>query len=75
MADPETSCGLFSWRPRSLQRLADPRAYVALYFTIGVLQSTVFSYLSVVLSTVEKRCQSRNCNCFLVVCIGVILWE
>ncbi len=27
-----------------------------LYFIIGVIQSALFSYLSAVLSTIEKRC-------------------
>ena len=53
--DRSTSCGLLGLRPAWLQPLADARLYVALYFILGVLQSTIFSYLTVVLSTVERR--------------------
>jgi MFS family permease len=35
--------------------LASPKLYLALYAFIGVLQGMTFSYLSVVLSTIEKR--------------------
>ena len=54
--DKATSCGLFNFRPRWLQRFSSaPGYYVGLHFIAGVLQSIVFTYLSSVLSTIEKR--------------------
>ena len=50
-----TSCGLFSYRPPWLQRFATPHCYIALYSTIGILLGVTFAYLTVVLSTIEKR--------------------
>jgi MFS family permease len=53
--DKGTSCGLFNWRPEWAQKLASQKVYLALFFVIGVVQSMSFSYLTVVLSTIEKR--------------------
>ena len=52
--DPMT-CGLFSWRPHSLQRFVSYKYYVLVYVIISISQSMVFSYLTVVLSTIEKQ--------------------
>ena len=52
--DPMT-CGLFSWRPHSLQRFVSHKYYVLVYVIISISQSMVFSYLTVVLSTIEKQ--------------------
>ena len=53
--DKSTSCGLFNYRPEWAQRFANQRVYVALFVLIGIIQSMTFSYLTVVLSTIEKR--------------------
>ena len=55
MVDKGTSCGLFNWRPEWVQRFANQKVYMALFVIIGVVQSMAFSYLTVVLSTIEKR--------------------
>ena len=51
----QTSCGLFSWRPLWLQRLLSYKVFLLLYVLIGISQSMTFSYLTVVLSTIEKQ--------------------
>ena len=51
----ETSCGLFSWRPRGLQRFANHRFYLGMYSVVSVVMGVIYSYLSVVLTTVEKH--------------------
>ena len=53
--DDPTTCGLFSWRPHSLQRFVSHKYYVLVYVIISISQSIVFSYLTVVLSTIEKQ--------------------
>ena len=50
-----TSCGLFSWRPYWLQKYLSHKLFVFVYVLLGVSQSMVFSYLTVVLSTIEKQ--------------------
>ena len=55
MVDKSTTCGLFGWRPQWAQRFADRRIYMLLFSIIGIVQSMAFSYLTVVLSTIEKR--------------------
>lgn len=50
-----TSCGLFNWRPQWLQCFATKQAYVIFYVIIGVIQGMSFTYLSSVLSTVERQ--------------------
>ncbi len=54
MAASDTSCGLLGWRPAFLQRLALPWSYLAIYFTVGAVQSAIYSYLTVILSTLER---------------------
>ena len=51
----EKSCGLFSWRPRWLQKFLSHKLFVLVFTLLGVSQSMVFSYLTVVLSTIEKQ--------------------
>ncbi len=53
--DVTTTCGLFGWRPRWLQRFVTPKAFIALLSIIGLLGTIIFSYLTVVLSTIERR--------------------
>lgn len=55
MSDNLMTCGLFSWRPHSLQRFVSYKYYVLVYVIISIAQSMVFSYLTVVLSTIEKQ--------------------
>ena len=55
MTDKSTSCGLFNYRPAWAQRFANQKVYMLLFVVIGIIQSMAFSYLTVVLSTIEKR--------------------
>ena len=55
MTDKSTSCGLFNYRPKWAQRFANQKVYMLLFVVIGIVQSMAFSYLTVVLSTIEKR--------------------
>ena len=69
--DEEISCGLFNWRPKSLQKFVTYKYYVLVYVFISIAQSMVFSYLTVVLSTIEKQfglkvCLSRRINNWIV---------
>ena len=51
----ENACGLFSWRPAWLQKFLSHKLFILLFTLLGVSQSMIFSYLSVVLSTIEKQ--------------------
>ena len=55
MVDKSTTCGIFEWRPQWAQKFADRRIYMLLFSIVGIVQSMAFSYLIVVLSTIEKR--------------------
>ena len=55
MLDKGTSCGFLACRPRWLQRFAAPKFYMIVFTLIAIVSSSVFSYMSVVLSTIEKR--------------------
>ena len=50
-----SGCGLLNWRPASLQRFVTYKYYVLVFMLISIAQSMVFSYLTVVLSTIEKQ--------------------
>ena len=51
----DNSCGLFKWRPNWLQKFVSYKYFIAVYLLLGVSQSMIFGYLSVVLSTIEKQ--------------------
>ena len=53
--DRSSSCGLFGLRPRWLQPLVNRKTFMLVYVMVSILQSMIFSYLTVVLSTVEKQ--------------------
>ena len=53
--DRATTCGLFSWRPRWIQRFARKEVYVLLYSILGAIQGMSYTYLSSVLTTIEKQ--------------------
>ena len=50
-----SSCGLFSCRPSWLQHFVSYKYFIVIYLLLGVSQSMIFGYLSVVLSTIEKQ--------------------
>ena len=54
--DKETySCGLFRWRPPWLQKMLSFRLFLILYMIISGAQTIFLSYMTVVLSTIEKE--------------------
>ena len=56
MADQKSSLGgLMNWRPPWIQKFLSFKMFVLLYMILSGTQTIVLSYLSVVLSTVEKE--------------------
>ena len=51
----ENAYGLLSWRPTWLQKFLSHKLFILIFTLLGVSQSMIFSYLSVVLSTIEKQ--------------------
>ena len=49
------TCGLFSWRPQWLQKFVSYKMFVFYLTFISIPTSTILSYLTVVLSTIEKE--------------------
>ncbi|CAL1277923.1 unnamed protein product [Larinioides sclopetarius] len=48
-------CGIGQFKPRWLQRFADPKVYLVIFCIVGVLEGAYFSYFVGVLTTLEKR--------------------
>lgn len=55
MEKQNTLCGLGPWRPKFMQRFASRKMYIFVYSLLGVIQGMGFTYLSSVLSTIEKQ--------------------
>jgi len=53
--DRETSCGLFGWRPDFMQVFASKKVYMFFYGVIGIINGMQYTYLSTMLSTLEKK--------------------
>ncbi len=53
--DNTTLCGLFRWRPPWLQRFANHKFYLFLYSFISVVMGIIYSYITLVLTTIEKQ--------------------
>lgn len=53
--DNDTRCGMGPCKPNWLQRFADPKVYLIIYCTVGVIEGAHFTYFVGVLSTLEKR--------------------
>ena len=51
----EVLCGLGSWRPDFLQRLASKKIYMVIYGALGIIQGMFFTYLSATLTTLERE--------------------
>lgn len=51
----DNSCGLWSWRPKWLQPMANPTFFMLNFSIIAVIQGSYFSYLIGCSSTLEKR--------------------
>lgn len=53
--DPDTICGIGSFKPQWLQPWATAKVYLVLYSIIGILSGSYYSYLIGSISTLEKR--------------------
>lgn len=53
--DTDELCGIGSFKPKWLQRFADPKVYLVLFCIMGVFEGAYFTYFVGVLSTLEKR--------------------
>ena len=53
--DREKTCGIYSWRPTWLQKFLSGKLFLLVFGLLAVSQSMIFSYLTVVLSTIEKQ--------------------
>ena len=49
------SSGLFNWRPSWLQKVLSYKVFVLFYMLLSGTQTIILSYLTVVLSTIEKE--------------------
>ncbi|KAF8796526.1 Solute carrier organic anion transporter like protein [Argiope bruennichi] len=54
-ADPDTLCGIGSFKPQWLQPWATPRVFLFLYSLLGVISGTYYAYRVGSISTLEKR--------------------
>lgn len=50
-----TTCGLFGFRPTWLQKFLSRKTYLLVFLLLATSQAMIFSYLTVVLSTIEKQ--------------------
>ena len=55
MADRETQCGLGPWRPKFMQFFASKKVYMFFYGMIGIIKGMQYTYLSAMLSTLERK--------------------
>lgn len=53
--DDSTKCGLGRWKPRWLQRFANPKTFLVIFCIVGIFQGAYFAYVAGILSTIEKR--------------------
>ncbi|CAL1277915.1 unnamed protein product [Larinioides sclopetarius] len=53
--DPDTLCGIGSFKPQWLQPWATPRVFLFLYSLLGVISGTYYAYRVGAISTLEKR--------------------
>ncbi|XP_055947690.1 solute carrier organic anion transporter family member 74D-like isoform X2 [Argiope bruennichi] len=51
----EYKCGIGKFKPKWMQRFADPKVYLVIFCTVGVLEGAYFTYFVGVLTTLEKR--------------------
>ncbi|GIY31412.1 solute carrier organic anion transporter family member 4A1 [Caerostris extrusa] len=48
-------CGIGRFKPKWMQKFADPKVYLIIFCTVGVLEGAYFTYFVGVLTTLEKR--------------------
>ncbi|GFR12861.1 solute carrier organic anion transporter family member 4A1 [Trichonephila clavata] len=53
--DVDDQCGIGRFKPKWLQRFADPKIYLVIFCIVGVLEGAYFTYFVGILSTLEKR--------------------
>ena len=53
--EKETLCGLGNWRPTFLQKFASKKPYVIIYGLLGIFQAMQSTYISSMVSTLERR--------------------
>lgn len=58
--DDENSCGIFSYRPRWMQPLANKKVFLAVFCLTSVLQGMYYTYFVSVLTTIEKLYQIQS---------------
>ncbi|GBL94481.1 Solute carrier organic anion transporter family member 4A1 [Araneus ventricosus] len=51
----EYKCGIGKFKPKWMQRFVDPKVYLVIFCTVGVLEGAYFTYFVGVLTTLEKR--------------------
>lgn len=51
----DTSCGIWCFRGRILQKFANKKAYVFLYGVLGCIFSASYAYFNGTITTIEKR--------------------
>ncbi|KAG8187163.1 hypothetical protein JTE90_020038 [Oedothorax gibbosus] len=51
----DDQCGIGRFKPKWLQRFADPKVYLVIFCIVGVLEGAYFTYFVGVLTTLEKR--------------------
>eukprot|EP00092_Neocalanus_flemingeri_P037475 GFUD01040807.1.p1 GENE.GFUD01040807.1~~GFUD01040807.1.p1 ORF type:complete len:723 (+),score=131.38 GFUD01040807.1:150-2318(+) len=55
MKSRETTCGLGPWRPKFMQAFASKKVYMFFYGVIGIIKGMQYTYLSAMLSTLERK--------------------
>lgn len=53
--EQDTRCGVCTWRPHFLQRFANKTVFSVIFTIVGVLHSSVWTYYTANISTIEKR--------------------
>jgi len=48
-------CGIGSWKPNWMQRLASPKVFLFIFGAIGIIQGAAFTYMIASVTTLEKR--------------------
>lgn len=51
----DDQCGIGRFKPKWMQRFADPKVYLVIFCIVGVLEGAYFTYFVGVLTTLEKR--------------------
>lgn len=55
LEDQDTRCGLCAWRPHYMQKFSNKTLFSVIFTIVGVVQSSIWSYYTANISTLEKR--------------------